>query len=200
MIEFECPACARRCEAPEEDAGRKAVCECGNVNIVPPAAPSTRPGASERPSDTPETVYRGKSSQLENLWVFLGFVVVVIVAFWPLRQVLSAVFKTSNWDWYIALMVIAGYATWLGYRILKLNCTSYTVTPENVLIERGILLKKTVNVERSRVKDTRLERTIVQRILGTGNICFELPDEAEPDAVLRNIPEPSAAFDKIRNT
>ena len=89
MIEIKCPACDKQTVVPDEEAGKKITCPCGNVNVVPHPAPAPGP-------ESPGVVYQGKPSQLQNLWVFLGLVVVIVVALWPLRQALASVFKTSK--------------------------------------------------------------------------------------------------------
>ena len=186
MIKFYCAACGKESAAPDEQAGSKHTCSCGNVNIVPS---DTR---------TRGVVYQGKPSQLRNLWVMMGLAIVVIAALWPLRQALSSVFKTSHWDWYIALIVILVYVVWLVYRILKLRSTSYTVSTETILIEHGILFRSTEEVEFSRVKNITMKRGVFRALLGVGDISFELSDSVVPKVVLRSIPEPRAALERIQ--
>lgn|GEM_PF-900462 len=186
MIKFNCAACGKESAAPDEQAGGKHTCSCGNVNIVP-AGPRTR-----------GVVYQGKPSQLRNLWLMMGLVIVVVAAPWQLRQFLSTVFKQSHWDWYIALIVILAYVVWLVYRILKLRSMTYTVSTGMILVERGIIFRGTDEVEFSRVKNITMRRSVLQALLGVGDICVELSDGSAPNVVLRSIPEPRAVLEKMR--
>lgn len=209
MIRYRCPACDREIVTSDDQAGARYTCACGNVSIVParPPEPTAEPTAEPQPPNaeqapgpakSPEVVYQGRPSQLRNLWVFLGFFAVIVLAVWPLRSALASVFKQSAWDWYIALIIIAAYFVWMAIRVLKLKCTRYTVTTENILIEQGVLFKDLDDIELFRVNDIRIRRGLLQRVLGVGDVCIESTDKSMPVARLRSIPEPRAAFEKIR--
>jgi membrane protein YdbS with pleckstrin-like domain len=207
MIEYHCPRCGKQRVAPDEEAGKQYTCTCGNVNVLPgaPAEPGAEPepAEGETPGDAepaPEQagiVYQGRPSQLENLWVFLGLLVVIFASFLLLPMIFRALFDSSKWGWYLALVVILGYAVWLAYRLLKLKCIHYTVTTENIVIEQGIVLKDVDNIDLFRVSDVNLRQGLFQRMMGIGNILIESSDKSMPQAVLRNIPEPRLAFERI---
>ena len=209
MIQYPCPACDQQITLSDDQAGTRYTCTCGNVSVVPAPSPEPSPEPPAEPetpkvrpvpgpAKSPEVVYQGRPSQLRNLWVFLGFVAVIIVALWPLRSALASMFKQSAWDWYIALIVIAVYFVWTAIRVFKLKCTEYTVTTENILIEQGILFKDLDDIELFRVNDLKIRQSILQRVLGVGDVCIESTDKSMPTARLRSIPEPRAAFEKIR--
>jgi len=213
MIEVQCPACGRMHSAAASEAGQTYACACGNVNRIPPLEPepasepqpAPKPSPQPGPAAEPEpggdraevTLYTGRPSQLHNLWLFVGLAVVLIVALWPLRQLLGSMFKTSNWDWYIALTLLFAYAVWLCYRVLLLKCTKYTCTTYNVLIERGILFKSVQNIELFHVSDVRMKRSILQRILGTGDIYLESANQPQLQGVLRSIQDAGAVFQTV---
>ena len=122
----------------------------------------------------------------------------MILSLWLLPKISWDVFDTSKWGWWAALIAILAYTVWLAYRILRLKCTEYTVTTENILIEQGILFKDLDDIELFRVNDLKIRQSILQRVLGVGDVCIESTDKSMPTARLRSIPEPRAAFEKIR--
>jgi membrane protein YdbS with pleckstrin-like domain len=230
MIEFRCPSCDKQIVVEDGLTGQKHSCACGNVCVVPdaprpepepepepaaeadsPPAAAPKPGPVAAPQSAEETkqviedgsaqtIYEGSPSQLENLSIMFGLVLVGLVAFLALPMLVRDVFKASSgkWGWIIAAAIVVVYALWLGYRMLRLSCTHYTVTTENILVEQGILVKDTDNIDLFRVVDVNIRRSLAQRALGIGTVLIQSSDKSMPEATLKNIPEPKVAFEKIR--
>ena len=106
--------------------------------------------------------------------------------------------EKSAWKWYLSLLILAAYLARLGWKILVLKCTKYTVTSENILLERGILVREVDNIDLFRVTDVNLRQSILQRILGTGNILITSSDKSKPHTVLAHVTEPRTPFEDIR--
>ncbi len=200
MIEYRCPACDKQAAAPDSDAGKKVACSCGNVNIVPGVHLGGHAAGqqSDAARDAPALIYQGRPSQLANLRGFIGLFVLTNALFWFVRPLLGKAFKESAWDWYLSLIILGAYLLWLGWKILVLKCTKYTVTSENILLERGVLFREIDNIDLFRVTDVNLRQNILQRILGTGNILIASSDKSKPDVVLADVTEPRTPFENIR--
>jgi uncharacterized membrane protein YdbT with pleckstrin-like domain len=68
----------------------------------------------------------------------------------------------------------------LLYYWLRARGTHYRVTSERVVIDRGILSKQLDQVDLYRIQDYRVERPLLQRIMGTGNILLFTQDRSSP--------------------
>jgi membrane protein YdbS with pleckstrin-like domain len=218
MIELTCPSCDKQIVVDDELAGTKHTCTCGNICVVPDkprpepesgpepepkAAAVTEPDSgtdakSDAVDEAVQTIYEGSPSQLENLSIMLGLVLVGLIAFLFLPKLFAYIEVQAKYGYYTALVLVLLYGLWLAYRMLRLNCTHYTVTTENILIEQGILVKDTDNIDLFRVVDVNIRRSLAQRMLGIGSVLIQSSDKSMPEAVLKNIPNPKVAFEQIR--
>ena len=62
------------------------------------------------------------------------------------------------------------------YVFLDRYCTRYGLTPERLLIIKGILFRRADEVELYRVRDVRLVRGPIQRLIGIGTIWLDSTD------------------------
>jgi uncharacterized membrane protein YdbT with pleckstrin-like domain len=97
-------------------------------------------------------------------------------------------------------VTLAGYGTyWLGLAAVSLliilvkwvqNLASkYEVTPDRLIIRRGIIRKSIDEIELYRIKDVRIDFTIINQLAGIGRITISSSDETtrEGDLVLADI-------------
>jgi uncharacterized membrane protein YdbT with pleckstrin-like domain len=82
----------------------------------------------------------------------------------------------------VALLVIL-------WRWLENMAAKYEITEERMIIRRGILSKSIDEIELYRIKDIRIEFTIINQIAGIGRITISSSDETtrDGDLVLSNI-------------
>ena len=82
----------------------------------------------------------------------------------------------------VALLVIL-------WRWLENMAAKYEITEERMIIRRGILAKSIDEIELYRIKDIRIEFTIINQIAGIGRITISSSDETtrDGDLVLANI-------------
>lgn len=59
----------------------------------------------------------------------------------------------------------------------KLSC-HYRITTERVVVETGIFSKKMEQIDLYRINDYTVERSLSQRIMGTGNIHLDTMDKS----------------------
>ena len=75
----------------------------------------------------------------------------------------------------------------------------YRITTERVIIESGLLSKRTEQVDLYRITDYVVERPFGQRLLGTGNIMLEAMDRTTPqlriDAIKTDV---MALYEQLR--
>lgn len=84
----------------------------------------------------------------------------------------------------LALLLIPAY-----YHI-KRNMVLYTLTDSKIEIDQGLIARTTRNIPLHKVQDVTVSMTILQRVLGFGNLVIENASEVGGVTVLRNIDDP----------
>jgi uncharacterized membrane protein YdbT with pleckstrin-like domain len=98
------------------------------------------------------------------------------------------------------VVTLMGYGTyWLGltavallivlWRWLENMASKFEITEERLIVRRGIIFKSIDEVELYRIKDVRLDFTIVNQMAGIGRMCVSSSDETtrSADLVMRDI-------------
>lgn len=102
-------------------------------------------------------------------------------------------FRSSTWGWLRG--TVAGWATLLlclvgiGLIIVLVKwignlATTYEVTPERLIIRRGIINKSIDEIELYRVKDIRIDFSLINQWADIGTIGILSSDETTGDAPL----------------
>lgn len=97
----------------------------------------------------------------------------------------------------LAVSMIGGALVAWGF--LKVISVSYRVDTLRVEVERGILQKRIDNLELWRVKDIQFRQSLVQRMLGVGNITLVTSDATNPSVELRGVTMPRDLYDQLRD-
>jgi uncharacterized membrane protein YdbT with pleckstrin-like domain len=81
-------------------------------------------------------------------------------------------------DWGLYPLALTAIAILIVLVIWFANlAASYEITPERLLIRRGIFLKSIDEIELYRVKDVRLDFSLINQMAGIGTICVTSSDE-----------------------
>ena len=118
-------------------------------------------------------------------------------------------FRSSTWGWLRG--TIAGWATLVlclvGVGLLivlavwiRNLATTYEVTEERLILHRGIFVKSMDEIELYRVKDLRLDFTLINEWADIGTITVTSSDETTRDAplVIRHIDDAKARREALR--
>jgi uncharacterized membrane protein YdbT with pleckstrin-like domain len=121
--------------------------------------------------------------------------------------------------WGILILAIAGivvtlmgYGTyWLGLTALALAviiwkwlenmASKYEVTEERLIIRRGIIAKSIDEIELYRIKDVRIDFSIINQLAGIGRITISSSDETtrDGDLVLADIERARERRERLRD-
>jgi membrane protein YdbS with pleckstrin-like domain len=82
----------------------------------------------------------------------------------------------------ILTLGLAGIFFWL--RTLG---TKYKITSQRIVVEKGVLSKRMDQVALYRINDFVVERSLGQRIMGTGTITLEAMDKTSPEVKIAGI-------------
>jgi uncharacterized membrane protein YdbT with pleckstrin-like domain len=90
--------------------------------------------------------------------------------------------------WAFVLCILVVPIPWAIYRYLLVKTTTYRLTTERLLTERGILNKTTDTLELYRVRDMQITAPFIQRMFGLQTIHLLTADTSTPSIVLDFIP------------
>jgi uncharacterized membrane protein YdbT with pleckstrin-like domain len=118
-------------------------------------------------------------------------------------------FRSSTWGW--ARGTIAGWLTLLlclvgvGFVILAVKwiaylATTYEVTEDRLILHKGIFVKSIDEVELYRVKDVRIDFTLINQWADIGTITIASSDETTRDAplVIRDVEDARGRREQLR--
>ena len=118
-------------------------------------------------------------------------------------------FRSSTWGWLRG--TLAGWVTLLlclvgvGLVIVLVKWienlgTTYEVTEDRLVLRKGIFVKSVDEVELYRVKDVRLDFTLINQWAGIGTITIASSDETTRDAplVIRDVDNANVRREALR--
>ena len=84
-----------------------------------------------------------------------------------------------------------------AYYHLKRNMVRYTLTDSKIEIDYGLIARTTRNIPLAKIQDVTVSASILQRILGFGNVVVDNASELGGTTVLHNINNPRHYADLI---
>ena len=112
--------------------------------------------------------------------------------------------RPSPWmfgrQWCLAILLVplgigVFYGAWLW---LSARCTQYRLTTERLIWTRGVLTRRTDQVELYRVRDVSLIQPLGLRLLGLGNILVMSSDITTPNDALLAVKQPHDVQELVR--
>jgi uncharacterized membrane protein YdbT with pleckstrin-like domain len=99
--------------------------------------------------------------------------------------------------WILLSLVALGIFAW---RWLENLASKYQVTEERLIIRKGIIAKSVDEIELYRIKDVRINFSIINQIAGIGTISISSSDETtrEGDLVIRDVERAQARREEMR--
>lgn len=79
------------------------------------------------------------------------------------------------WNWVpkSLAVVVALAAVWVGWEYLQWRFTNFAITSSRVIYQQGLVSKKGIEIPLERVNNVNFNQTIVERILGAGDLLIE---------------------------
>lgn len=103
----------------------------------------------------------------------------------------------QNGGWFAACVLLLPIPVAL-WKWLVTRRTVYTLTDQRLKFTRGVFTTVTEDLELYRVRDTRFEQTLFERLVGVGKVILYTTDETSPEIVLSFIRDAEAVREKIR--
>src|SRR5829696_4096811 len=126
-------------------------------------------------------------------FVKLGYVLAVLAAI-VLTVLISLVLTISPW-----VPVIIGLALLLipAFYHIRQRLVRYTLTPSMIEIDRGVVSRTTQNVPLRRIQDVTVSASVIQRMLGFGDVIVDNASEDGGKVVVKNIDDPRKFADEL---
>lgn len=150
------------------------------------------------------TYFKCRPSQLMNLQTFLlsilSIPIVILLKIMLEEQQVSSILPeklASHVDRlpiYLTVYVLIN----LFWQILKVWCIRYEIDPEKLKYSSGIILRKHEFVENYRIKDFLIEKPLIYRIFGLGNLTIYTSDKTTPVLHLYAIRKPEEKYQILR--
>lgn len=84
----------------------------------------------------------------------------------------------------------------IGLDIIDWNYTTYTLTRERVIIQRGFFRKEKITMSYGKIQDIEVTQSIIERILNTGNIII-YGGHDNSETILDEVPNPNKVEELI---
>ncbi len=137
--------------------------------------------------NTETVLYKGSPSLVTQLGS-------LILAGLAIVGALAGAFLVSIW-----LLILAGAGLIFGLvRVVLVKSIVYELTSERIKITRGILTKRTDEVELYRVKDATLVEPVLLRAFSLGNIELATNDASTPSLTLAAVPDAKNLREQLR--
>jgi uncharacterized membrane protein YdbT with pleckstrin-like domain len=106
--------------------------------------------------------------------------------------------RITKFGWLIAAIAVFWQIVTFLIVMVRLQSTSYTITNQRVMIERGMLSKSLNEIDLRSIDDTQFFQSFTGRLLGIGNVTLISSDKASPTTVLHGITKPREVREMIR--
>jgi uncharacterized membrane protein YdbT with pleckstrin-like domain len=103
--------------------------------------------------------------------------------------------RNLGWFALCLLLIPIPVAFW---KWLETRSTTYTLSDQRLKFTRGVFTKTTEDLELYRVRDTKFEQSLFERLVGLGKIELFTTDETSPTIILAYIADAEAVREKIR--
>jgi uncharacterized membrane protein YdbT with pleckstrin-like domain len=104
-------------------------------------------------------------------------------------------------DWGAWPLVLTGIALLIAvFKWLEVMSSLYEITPERLILKRGIFMKSIDEVELYRIKDIRMDFSLLNQWAWIGTICLTSSDETTRtgELTLRDVPKAQARREELR--
>jgi uncharacterized membrane protein YdbT with pleckstrin-like domain len=141
----------------------------------------------------PETKHEYALTRILPSWWHYFREVLIVVAMVVGGAYFFAVHKTQA-----GLMLMAGAAAVLALISLARRYTSWSLTSDRLIERRGLLASHRREMELADVRSIEVDRSLMQRMLGLGNVAIASAASADFLIRMNNIPNPERVAEILR--
>lgn len=108
--------------------------------------------------------------------------------------------RPSQWQnagWFLSCLLLVPIP-WAIWRWLDVRSHRYVLTNQRLKTSHGIFTRVTEDLELYRVRDTRTQQALLQRMVGHGDVILHTTDASTPQVQLRWLPDAEAVRETLR--
>jgi len=140
-----------------------------------------------------EPSLRARPSLRSLTWLYLALSVIGVLIWWA-----GATFNTGVSPLLIALAGLIPLALGLAYSWLVRLSSEYRLFADSIEVETGLVARTVDNLQLFRVRDLRLQQSMLDRLLGVGDISVTSTDQTTPRLTIRGVTGPRNIYDALR--
>jgi membrane protein YdbS with pleckstrin-like domain len=165
---------------------------------LPASEQAVQSTAPHRPPDDVEETYYEGSPMLRGelgkglLWIVIGLVLIAALV------AVSVLQHRVHVPWWASLIVIVIALALMLIPVLQTKSIRYRITNYRIDYERGIFSKNIDTLELWHVEDIRFHQSLIDRIMGVGNISVISHDDTMPDLLMTSLPNPRSLFEQLK--
>jgi membrane protein YdbS with pleckstrin-like domain len=153
-----------------------------------PAYPT--PVRQERTNDAERQIFKTRPTLF---FIKIGYGLAALGA--VLLIILLAYYISA--PWWIALPIALALLLIPAFYHVKRNMVQYTLTNHKLEIDEGFIARTTRNLPLRNIQDVTVSSTILQRLLGYGNVVIDNASELGGSTILHNIHNPRQYADLL---
>ena len=181
-------------------AGKRFCADCGTPLNDPELTRLAHPAYAATPLPTQEneelTIFVARPTLL---FIKIGYVIAAVgsIALAAILAWLPRYLFNFDLPWLIWLPVALAVLLVPAYKHIKRNLVSYTLTDSKIEIDEGFIARTTRNVPLSKVQDVTVTASLVQRVLGYGDVVIDNASEQGGKIILNDIQDPRRHADLL---
>lgn len=169
----------KNCATPVRDAEETRIAR-------PPTSPQSVTAPYQEDDDLESVIFTVRPTLL---FVKIGYGLAILGAI-LLTIALGFIPLLRDIPWYISVPIALALLLIPAYYHLKRNMLRYTLTDSKIEIDYGLIARTTRNIPLAKIQDVTVSASILQRILGFGDVVVDNASEAGGSTILHNINNP----------
>ena len=131
------------------------------------------------------------SSRVTMLLFILALVIALVIMLYGMKA------KPPFTEyWYVLFVIPGGLILWALSRQMSRSFTKITIVGDKLRYDSGIAAKTTRNIPLAKVQDVRVNRSVLQQLIGVGDLSIETAGESSR-LQMQGIDDPQVVAEKI---
>lgn len=164
---------------------------------------------AEKDNKEREVLFAARPSMWAVISIFIKAIIFLVIVgfavFYPVEEILKQfemgqpaieLFEKSRTLLGIGLFIVTILV--VLYKVIRLKSIRYEVTADRVEWSRGVFERRVDNLDMFRVIDLRLQRSLLDCLLGIGTVVLITTDKSDPEFEFEKLRSPRILYDIVK--